>query len=301
MQWRALKYFDTVARCRSLRQAAARLHIAPTAVSRQIDQLEHQLGAPLLERGPEGIRLTAAGELLAEQARRTLRDLERVEARIADLQGMRTGRVAIEAAEGLVSSLLTPALTDLNRDYPRLEFDIAIASAGGVIDALRRGDTDIGLAFFLPPRDDILRVATAGLEHCVVMAPSHPLAADEEVSLEAALAHPLALPDDSYGVRQALDRAAKSRGLQYAPSFTTASLETQKALAMAGAAVLILPAMAVARECQQGTLTAVPLEEGALGWARIDLCIYRHRSPSPAVQTCLERLETALGGWAAEL
>ncbi len=46
MHWRALRYFDTVARCHSLREAAARLHIAPTAISRQIDLLEHQLGAP---------------------------------------------------------------------------------------------------------------------------------------------------------------------------------------------------------------------------------------------------------------
>lgn len=58
---RALRYFDTVARCRSLRQAASQLHIAPTAISRQIDLLEHQLGAPLIERGPNGISLTAAG------------------------------------------------------------------------------------------------------------------------------------------------------------------------------------------------------------------------------------------------
>nr|WP_298249697.1 LysR family transcriptional regulator [uncultured Halomonas sp.] len=294
MHSRALRYFDTVARCHSLRQAALRLHIAPTAISRQIDLLEHQLGAPLLERGPEGIRLTAAGEILAEQARRTLRDLERVEARIADLKGLRTGRVALRAAEGTVAGLLAPVLAELNREHPRINFEISIASACGVLTGLRAGEADIGLGFFMPPRDDIERVASAELEHCAVMAPGHPLAQRGQLTLMELIDVPLALPDERFGVRQALERAAKARELSLLPTFDTASLETQKALAMEGSALLLLPAMAVARECRLGLLVAVPLCAGELERARVDLCVYRHRVPSFAMEACLERLVTAL-------
>lgn len=294
MHSRALRYFDTVARCRSLRQAASRLHIAPTAISRQIDLLEHQLGAPLLERGPEGIRLTPAGELLAEQARRTLRDLERVEARIADLKGLHTGRVALLAAEGTVAGLLVPVLAELNRDYPRLTFEISTASAGGVLAGLRAGDADIGLGFFMPPREDIECVASAELEHCAVMAPAHPLAGRKRLTLAELVGVPLALPDERFGLRQALERSAKARKLNLTPTFATASLETQKALAMEGSALLLLPAMAVARECRQGLLVAVPLLAGELERARVDLCVYRHRTPSFAMQACQERLVTSM-------
>ena len=140
---RALRYFDTVAQCHSLRQAAAQLHIAPTAISRQIDLLEHQLGAPLIERGPNGISLTAAGELLAAQAQRTLRDLERVQEHIADLKGLRTGRVSLQVAEGVVAGLLAPALANMGLRYPHLRFDIGTASASHMVEALRRGDADI--------------------------------------------------------------------------------------------------------------------------------------------------------------
>ncbi|ALM51084.1 LysR family transcriptional regulator [Halomonas huangheensis] len=294
MQWRALKYFDTVARCRSLRQAAARLHVAPTALSRQIDQLEHQLGAELLERTHEGVRLTPAGELLAEQASQTLRDLERVEARIADLQGRCTGRVVIQVSEGVVPQVLAPALASLQTEFPQLEFSISIASAGGVIEALRTGEADIGLAYFLPQRDDVVRVVTAELEHYAVMTPDHPLSWAAPLALSDIAGYPLAVPDDTFGVRQALDRAARDRGLSMQIAFTTQSLETQKALAREGAAVLLLPMIAVARECEAGQLVAVGLHAGELEQTRVDLCIYRHRSPSLAVRTCLQRLEEAL-------
>ncbi|QJQ96289.1 MULTISPECIES: LysR family transcriptional regulator [Halomonadaceae] len=294
MHWRALRYFDTVARCRSLRQAAAQLHIAPTAISRQIDLLEHQLGAPLIERGPHGISLTAAGELLAAQAQRTLRDLERVQEHIADLKGLRTGRVSIQASEGVVTGLLAPALAALSRQHPRLRFDIHIASASQIVEALRQGDADIGLAFFIPRHDDIIQFAGGRLSHHAVMAPDHPLATLERLSLKELASHPLALPNDSYGMRQALERSARQAGVVLAPNFHAASLETQKALAVSGAAILVLPPMAVARECRAGQLVTVPLESTELDGTRVDLCLYRHRQRSFATQACLALLAESL-------
>ncbi|WP_447956052.1 LysR family transcriptional regulator [Vreelandella sp. EE7] len=291
---RALHYFDTVARCRSLRQAAAMLHIAPTAISRQIDLLEHQLGAPLLERGPSGISLTAAGELLAAQAQHTLRDLERVQEHIADLKGLRTGRVRLQVAEGVVAGLLAPALADMGQHYPRLNFDIKIASAGQMVEGLRLGSADIGLSFFMPRHEDILILASARLEHHAVMAVGHPLAAEREITLARLAEHRIILPGESFGARQALERSAHRAGIKLMPTFATASLETQKALALNGAGVLILPPMAVARECRQGELASVPLAPDELEPARMDLCVFRHRTRSFAVEACLSRLAEAL-------
>ena len=291
---RALRYFDTVAQCHSLRQAAAQLHIAPTAISRQIDLLEHQLGAPLIERGPNGISLTAAGELLAVQAQRTLRDLERVQEHIADLKGLRTGRVSLQVAEGVVAGLLAPALANMGLRYPHLRFDIGTASASHMVEALRRGDADIGLSFFMPRHDDIVPFSSSDLHHHAVMAPAHPLADANELSLAILAEHRLILPDESYGVRQALERAAHHQGVALAPTFRTASLETQKALALNGAGVLILPPMAVARECQSGELVSIPLSPLELEPARIDLCVYRHRQRSFATEACLSLLASAL-------
>jgi len=74
---RAAIYFDEVARRRALRRAAASLHIAPSAIDRQIMQLEDSFGTKLFERTPNGMRMTAAGELLVDGVRRWRRDLQR--------------------------------------------------------------------------------------------------------------------------------------------------------------------------------------------------------------------------------
>jgi DNA-binding transcriptional LysR family regulator len=78
MQLRALMYFDELVRTSSMRQAAENLNVAPTAISRQIENLEYHFGAPLVERSARGVKLTAAGELLAARAGRTLRELDHV-------------------------------------------------------------------------------------------------------------------------------------------------------------------------------------------------------------------------------
>ena len=126
------------------------------------------------------------------------------------------------------------------------------------------------------------------------MAPGHPLTAASEVSLHTLAEHRLILPDESYGARQALERAAHRAGVTLIPTFKTASLETQKALALNGAGVLVLPPMAVARECQLGQLISIPLAPSELEAARIDLCVYRHRQRSFATEACLSLLASAL-------
>lgn len=114
------------------------------------------------------------------------------------------------------------------------------------------------------------------------------------MSLHTLAQHRLILPNESYGVRQALERAAYRAGVVLAPTFKTASLETQKALAINGAGVLVLPPMAVTRECQLGELVSAPLSPLELEAARVDLCVYRHRQRSFATEACLSLLASAL-------
>lgn len=78
MQFSALRYFLETARLGSIRRAAEVLHVAPSAVSRQIALLEQNFGAPLFERHATGVRLTTAGQVFSRQARATVRDFDRL-------------------------------------------------------------------------------------------------------------------------------------------------------------------------------------------------------------------------------
>ena len=139
MQLRALRYFHEVARCASLRKAAERLYVTPTAVSRQIEHLEHFFGAALIERGPRGIRLTVEGECLAEQVTSTLRGLDQVRDVIASRQSQVAGNISIHVSESIVSTVLAPVLAAFYRAHPKVTFNIVIASASATLDALCSG------------------------------------------------------------------------------------------------------------------------------------------------------------------
>lgn len=177
MQLRTLRYFQELAHCASLRKASERLHVAPTAISRQIEQLEHHFGAPLLERGPRGIRLTAEGEFLAERIDSVLRELDEVKTLISARRNLDVGSVSVYASEGIVSGLLAPVLAEFTRRHPRIRFDITVASAQHTLDALCQGRADLGVGFYLPHRADVEILDAVDLSHRVLVPPAHPLSA----------------------------------------------------------------------------------------------------------------------------
>jgi molybdenum-dependent DNA-binding transcriptional regulator ModE len=102
MHAQVLRYLDEVVRRGSIRKAAEALHIASSAVNRQILKLEAEIGAPLFERRVSGVRLTPAGEILARHARETLYAFSRSRASIDDLKGLKTGHVRVVALDSLM-------------------------------------------------------------------------------------------------------------------------------------------------------------------------------------------------------
>ena len=156
MELTSLRYFFEAARAGSIRQAAEHIHVAPSAISRQIAKLEHEFGSPLLERHSNGVRLTPAGKLLAGQLQMTVRDLARVRSQIEDLKGLRRGEVSIYCIEGLVDTYLPRAVKQFHDLYPDITFNITVASTDQVIEKQVADETDIGITLNRPKRTDIV-------------------------------------------------------------------------------------------------------------------------------------------------
>ena len=104
---RKLQYIDEIARCGSIRKAAARLNVASSAINRQILALEEELGAQIFERMPRGLKLTAAGELCIEHIREVLKTYERMEARI---RGLKMPQVAMPLRHIVTGRTQTPSI-----------------------------------------------------------------------------------------------------------------------------------------------------------------------------------------------
>jgi len=294
MNLRALLYFDELVRTSSMRAAAENLNVAATAVSRQIENLEEYFGAQLVERSNRGIKLTAAGRLLADRAGKTLRELEHVHQLIDDLQGLQGGKVVIYANGATVANVLAPVLAEFSLRYPKLRFEVSISSAREAIDALARGEADIAVTLFAPAMSGVKVRLRSEILYDVIISPEHRLAQAKDIALADLADLPLALPDRSFAARQAIDEAFARAKLTPDPVFVTSSLDMLKELVLRGAAVTLLPALAVHREIEAGTLAAVPVAEGDGVRTAIDLCVSPDRQLTTAANALVEFIEDSM-------
>jgi molybdate transport repressor ModE-like protein len=129
----------------SLRRTAERLHISQSAITRQIQLLEHDLGGHVLERTSSGVRPTTGGHTLAERAKALLADYDSVMAEVRRLVRGESDRLRIGYVASAVQEYLGPALATMRRVYPRVKVKMLDQTPGEMIIALRRGGIDLAL------------------------------------------------------------------------------------------------------------------------------------------------------------
>lgn len=294
MRFLTLRYFNAVARLGSIRKAADRLHVAPSAVSRQIAQLEHELDAVLFERSKRGVRLTAAGEVLARQSHRIFRDIDRARAGIDDLRGLRRGEVSLWVIEGFVTGLLPSILADFLRRYPAVAFKVQTASTDRITEALLEDEADIGITFNASPRAEIETIAEFPEPISCLVARDHKYARRKSISLAEICKEPLALPDHSFGIRQSFERTVAKHKLSPKVLVTTNSLELTNTMAVTGQFIAFKPALAVITELGSGQLRAIPVADTELASARSSISVHRDRPLSHAAQEFLKLMTATI-------
>src|SRR5688572_270123 len=150
MEFRHLRYFIAVAEELNFTRAAERLHIAQPPLSRQIQQLEDEIGVQLLNRNRRKVMLTAEGETFLIEARKLVSDVEQALNMIRPSKQREAGQVRIGIAAGL-GEKIAPVLSEYGRLYPRVEIQCNDVLSGFQNDALRERAIDVG--FMRPPAD----------------------------------------------------------------------------------------------------------------------------------------------------
>jgi len=287
-------YFDEIARQRSVRGASERLRIAPSAVDRQILQLEQQLGVALFERSTRGLRLTAAGELLVDVVRKWRRDFERVKTQIDALRGLRRGEISISLVEG-ASQFLSQSLKSFRDLYPGIDYRLQVAGSNAVVDTVLSGECDVGLTFN-PPESHALRVEKTLIYRLGAMIPpSHPLAAHPEVSLPQCADYPLIAPDDSISLRDVINRIwAVSIGTNPRFAIVASSVSLMKTMVLNGMGVGLLTAVDAFDEIERGDLVFRPLSEDRVSLSVLSLISASGRTLSVAASLLLQHLAAAM-------
>jgi len=142
-----LTYIDAVVRAGSICKAAETLAITSTALNRRILAMEEELGVPIFERLPRGVRLTAAGEILINHVRIQLSDMERVKSQIADHSGERRGHVAIACSQALLPYFLPDQISTYRKDHPAVTFSVLLRDRAAAEQALMDLSADLALVF----------------------------------------------------------------------------------------------------------------------------------------------------------
>ena len=162
LQDTALRYFLEVVRTGSVSEAATRLSVSPSAVSRQVATLEDLLGVPLFERRPRGMAPSPAGELLAAHALRNALEADRVVADIEALQGLRRGLIRVCCSAGFAIEFLPKAMAQFREQHPGMQFHLRVAAPAAVTQAVLNIEAGIGLTYSRTAERDIELQTLAG-------------------------------------------------------------------------------------------------------------------------------------------
>ncbi|MGB3070365.1 MAG: LysR family transcriptional regulator [Ottowia sp.] len=291
-----LRYADQVARSGSIQKAARELHVAASAINRQILSLEDELGVPLFERLPRGMLLTASGEALIALARRWRQDERLLVAEIRRIQGIHQGHVSLAAMDSHATSILPTLVEELSMQRPLISLSVDVATPDDAETALLTGRADLAAIFNLAPRRELLVLWKSALPLGCVVVPGHPLARHQAVSFQEATAYPIALQSKAITIRRYLE--AQYNWLFNEPRryIETNSLQLVKQLALGGKHVIFTSELDVASELTDGRLVFIPIRDRGAEPQWISVAVDAARPPGPIVKLVAERLIAVLQG-----
>lgn len=283
---RELRSFMEIAGERSLRGAAEKLNISPSALSRQVQILERDFGAPLMIRLPQGIELTAQGRALLKRAEGWLREEEDLRGSAHRLEAQPSLTVRLGLMECLASSVLP--LPDAS-ELPPAVFEVTVASTRLLTEMLFRNELD-AIAAFNVPRVAQLRIlfeqdCVLGLVHGSAI----DLAGRSSVRLEECLQWPLCLPDRSLSLHPRLSAEIFRSRADPVIALRSSSIALIRRFVAANKGVSFLTWFDVSHDVEQGVLGFVPLDNRRLK-ERLYICTATGRKTDPEIAPVLKRL-----------
>jgi DNA-binding transcriptional LysR family regulator len=294
LQEAAVRYFLEVVNTGSVADAASRLNVVPSAISRQIARLESELGTPLFVRQSRGMVPSKAGEMLAAYARRSQLDAEQISLEIDALRGEAERTIRIACTEGFAAAFLPRAMADFRRTVANASFEVVVDTAGGVTQRVREAECDVGLTFSFGPEKDIHTAFSAPSPIFAIVASSHPLAHAEQVSFRELLAYPLALPGVHSTLHKLIDIYCSREGVACKSVLSSATLETLLGFTLASDAVTFSGELFVRPRLASGELVALPVPELTASERTVEIQTLARRALPPLLKSFIERLSDEL-------
>ena len=293
MQIRQLRYFVAVAELESFTAASNRLNVVQSALSRQIANLEDELGVLLFHRNGRSIELAPAGERLQKAASKILLDLEDLKSVVRVSDDEIFGTVAIGAHYSDGDVLLPKILERVFREYPGIKLDPIQGLTADLQDMLLRGTLDLAIVTFPDPLPG-LDLEPIAQEKLYLAGPTTHFPIQKlECTLAEALNVPQVVSHKPNRERNALEEQAKRHNVTLKISVEADGLSLMKLFSMQGRGALILPETALRMEMSNSNWKIIPIQDFTLTrWLSRRSSLVNNTAVTKVQSILLEEIDT---------
>ena len=237
-----LKAFITVAECGSFSEAADRLYLTQSAISKRIAQLEQQIGKKLFDRIARQVSLTEAGSELLPRARRILNEYDSALQAINDLSGDASGTLRLAISHHLGLHRLPPILKQYSQQYPNVTLDIEFMDSEKAYEQVLHGDSEVAvITLALESHHNINSKKIWNDPLRFICAPDHPLAALQRPALNDLAEYPIILPGLNTYTGRIIQNLFQQQGIPLKAPMSTNYLETISTMVEIGLGWSVLP------------------------------------------------------------
>ena len=239
-----LRYLVAVADCRHFGRAAERCFVSQPTLSAQLKKLEEYLGVQLIERQPNNVSLTEAGEQIVARARRILEASDEVVTLARSHRDPLAGKLRVALLPTIGPYLLPRIAPTLRKSLGRLELQLYEYQTGPMLEKLQAGELDVGI-LALPVDLEGLDARDLYIEPFMVALPDqHKLTKRDTIRTEDLKGETLLLLEDGHCLRDQALEVCSRIGVQEKQDFRATSLETLRQMVATGAGVTLLPELA---------------------------------------------------------
>ncbi|MEK3884649.1 LysR family transcriptional regulator [Paenibacillus sp. PL2-23] len=255
MDIRGMRYFLEVAKREHVTEAAHALHVAQSSVSRQLAQLESELGVDLFIRKGRRVKLTPIGHILLRRVEQMMHLLNETEREMKEYLDPEKGVVRIAFPISLAAHVLPKAIYAFRKRYPEAKFQMRQALYGDLIEGVIQGEFNLAMIAPLPPEDTQLQQKLLFTERIVALLPlQHPLADRPHIGLSEMKDESFVTLPEGTIFRKIVLNACHELGFTPHIAFEGDDIDALKGLVSAGLGIALMPEVTLVDNFPQSTV-----------------------------------------------
>lgn len=255
MELRQIQYFIEVAKREHVTEAANALHVAQSAVSRQIFNLEAELGVDLFIREGRSVRLTSVGKIFLEQMEQAVHAINQAKQVVEEYIDPDQGTVRVGFSSTLASYILPTTISAFHNTYPNVNFDLYQGSHYHLIDSVKTGEINLALIGPIPIDKSKIDSDILFTEKIMALLPAnHRLAGEEVLTMGQLKAEDFVLFPKGFVLHDLVVKACEQRGFEPMISFEAEDIDSIKGLVSAGLGVSLVPEITLVDSVPRATV-----------------------------------------------